>query len=407
MWKPKRYKAFYGGRGSAKSHSFATALVILAYQKPLRILCTREMQNSIKDSVKRLIDDKITAYGLTGFYESTETEIRGRNGSLFIFAGLKSNINSIKSMEAIDICWIEEANTVSQKSLDILIPTIRVEGSELWFSWNPVYDSDPVDKMFRGDNVPANAYVKKVSWRDNPFFSDVLKIELEHDKATNPAKYLHVWEGDYDKTMESKVLRRIKENSTAIAQDPVDGVDYVMGVDLARHVDWTVIIVFDVHSHKMVYMDRFNQIDWNLQRARIEAVARRYNNALVRIDATGVGDPISQDLERAGLRVAPYVFTNQSKKALVDNLSLKLESDDIKIIQVPELQDELSVFSYEVTTAGNIRYEAPQGKHDDTVMSLALAVWDLPPKQLKVYKDLLADDFTTTIYNEYGEPITI
>lgn len=401
-----RYKAFYGGRGSAKSHSFASALVLLGFKKPLRILCTREMQNSIKDSVKRLIDDKITEYKLTGFYESTESEIRGKNGTLFIFSGLKSNINNIKSMEGVDICWIEEASTVSQKSLDILIPTIRVEGSELWFSWNPVYDSDPVDKMFRGENVPGNAYVHRVSWRDNPYFSEVLKIELEHDKSTNLPKYQHVWEGDYDKTMDTKILRRIKENSTAVAQDPQDGVDYVIGVDLARHVDWTVIIVFDLHGHKMVYMDRFNQIDWNLQRARIEAVARRYNNALVRIDATGVGDPISQDLERAGLRVSPYVFTNQSKKALVDNLSLKLESDDIKLIQVPELQSELEVFSYEITASGNVRYEAPQGKHDDCVMALSLAVYDLPPKKHKVYKDLIVDDGLQAIYySEHGEPI--
>ncbi len=151
LFKPARYKAFYGGRGSAKSHSFATALLIQAGKEPLRVLCGREVQLSIKDSVKQLLDDKISALGMEGFYESTQHEIRGRNGSLFIFAGLgKMTTDQIKSMEGIDRAWIEEAQTVSASSLEILIPTIRKAGSELWFSWNPRHASDPVDQRFRG-----------------------------------------------------------------------------------------------------------------------------------------------------------------------------------------------------------------------------------------------------------------
>ncbi len=197
LFQPQRYKAYYGGRGSAKSHSFAAALVLLAAQRPLRILCAREIQKSIKDSVKRLIDDKIKACALEGFYTSTETEIRGKNGSLFLFSGLKSNIDSIKSMEGIDIVWIEEASRVSQNSLDVLIPTIRTEGSEIWFSWNPENELDPVDMMFRGRTPPTNSIVREVSWNDNPWFPEVLKKEMEFDRLNAPQKYIHVWNGGY------------------------------------------------------------------------------------------------------------------------------------------------------------------------------------------------------------------
>jgi hypothetical protein len=260
--------------------------------------------------------------------------------------------------------------------------------------------------MFRGQNPPSNAVIQRTSWRDNPFFTNVLKEELERDKATNLLKYQHIWEGEYDLSVEKRVLRRIKENATAIQREVVDGENYVVGVDLARHVDWTVLIVFDEATHKMVYFDRFNQIDWSLQKARIEAVARRYNNALVRIDATGVGDAISNDLERTGLRVKPFVLTNENKKNLIDNLAVKLEGDAIKIMQVPELISELETFSYEKTASGKIRYQAPEGQHDDCVIALAMAIWDLPEKQIKVYKDLLTDEDVDVRYNAYGEPIT-
>lgn len=199
---PHRYKAFFGGRGSAKSHSFATALVQLAVKSTLRILCAREFQKSIKDSVKRLVDDKIKNLGLDWFFESTDTEIRGKNGSLFLFSGLKTNIESVKSMEGINICWVEEANTVSQRSLDILIPTIRVEGSELWFSWNPESELDPVDIMFRGKVPPPDSVVQEVSYLDNPWFSDVLVKEMLFDKQTDLKKYNHVWLGGYKEVAE-------------------------------------------------------------------------------------------------------------------------------------------------------------------------------------------------------------
>lgn len=138
LFVPSRYKAFYGGRGSGKSHSVATALVLMAAERPLRVLAAREIQRSIRDSSKRLLDDRIAALDLAGAYRSTAEAIHGRNGSLFLFAGLRSNPESIKSMEGVDIAWVEEAASVSQRSLDILVPTVRKPGSELWFTWNPI-----------------------------------------------------------------------------------------------------------------------------------------------------------------------------------------------------------------------------------------------------------------------------
>jgi phage terminase large subunit len=147
-----RYLALAGGRGSGKSRTVASVLVILGSQSPLRILCTREVQKSIRDSVKRLLDDEIDRAGFRSMYTSTDTEIRGTNGTLFLFSGLHHNIDSIKSVEGIDICWCEESQTLSQVSLDTLIPTIRKPGSRIFFTWNPKDPKDPVENMFTRDS---------------------------------------------------------------------------------------------------------------------------------------------------------------------------------------------------------------------------------------------------------------
>ena len=143
LFKPKRYKAVYGGRGSGKSHSIARALMVMGMQKKLRIVCAREIQKSIKDSVHKLLSDLVQEYNLRDFYRVLETEIRGANGTEFIFRGLKHNTRDLKSLEGADIVWIEEAENVSDNSYEILIPTIRKEASEIWASFNVKNVSDP------------------------------------------------------------------------------------------------------------------------------------------------------------------------------------------------------------------------------------------------------------------------
>ena len=209
LFAPKRYKAAFGGRGSAKSHSFATALLTLGGMHKLRILCAREIQKSIKDSVKQLLDDKIDALGMSSFYDSINNEIRGENGTNFLFAGLGDHtVDTIKSFEGIDIAWIEEAQTISARSMEILIPTIRKPKSELWFSWNPRHQSDPVDMRFRGVTPPDNAFIERVNYNQNPWFSNVLKDEMSYDRITNPDRFGHIWLGDYEPSVIGAIWNR-------------------------------------------------------------------------------------------------------------------------------------------------------------------------------------------------------
>jgi len=201
--KPCRYKGAYGGRGSSKSWTFAIILLILASRSKLKILCGREYQNSIGDSVKSLLDDTIYRLGMDSFYDSKKTEIIGSNGSRFSFVGLRHDPQGVKSMEGIDIFWGEEANTITQESLDILVPTIRKEGSELWFSYNRKLVDEPVHALAdRPDSI-----FHKVNYPDNPYFPEVLRKEMEYDKENDYDKYLHVWEGEPQQLSDAMVFK--------------------------------------------------------------------------------------------------------------------------------------------------------------------------------------------------------
>lgn len=196
LFKPARYKVAYGGRGSGKSWGFARALLIQGAAKKMRILCTREVQKSIKDSVHKLLSDQIQALGLGAFYQVLETEIRGANGTEFLFAGLASHtVESIKSYEGVDVVWVEEAHKVTRKSWSILIPTIRKDGSEVWVTFNPELDDDETYKRFVA-NTPPGAVVVSVNYSDNPWFPSVLELERQHAEATLPEdEYLNIWAG--------------------------------------------------------------------------------------------------------------------------------------------------------------------------------------------------------------------
>lgn len=200
LFEPHRYKSFRGGRGSSKSWSIARALLIQGTTAALRVLCTREVQRSIKDSVHRLLSDQIEALGLQAYYEVLQTEIRGRpgtsaEGTLFVFSGLSDQTaDSLKSFEGIDRCWVEEAQVVSARSWQLLIPTIRKEGSEIWASWNPDLDTDPTWERFE-INPPPDCVRVEMNWRDNPWFPATLEQERLHLLRTDPVAYENVWEG--------------------------------------------------------------------------------------------------------------------------------------------------------------------------------------------------------------------
>jgi phage terminase large subunit len=208
LFEPKRYKVYYGGRGGAKSHNMARAMLILGMQSPKRILCARELQNSINDSVHRLLADIIAMHKLDDFYEVQKAAIKGKNGTEFIFKGLKYNAQEIKSTEGIDICWVEEAEKVSDASWELLIPTIRRPGSEIWISFNPKNPTDPTCQRFL-NNPTEDMLVRKVSWRDNPFFPEVLELERQKLKSTDPVAYAHIWEGEFDERRNGTVFANL------------------------------------------------------------------------------------------------------------------------------------------------------------------------------------------------------
>lgn len=249
LFEASRYKAIHGGRGGAKSRSVATALVLKAAQKAERVLCAREVQKSIKDSVKRLLDDEIERLGLRSFFTSTETEIRGANGSLFIFSGLKGNAASIKSLEGVTIAWVEEAQTISQASLDTLIPTIRATGSEIWFTWNPDQPSDPIDAMFRSDDIPPRSIVIEVNWNDNPWFPPELQAEMDYVRSRDIDKYNHIWLGQYRQNSEARIFKnwRVEEFETPANAEHRQGADFGFSIDpscLVRcHIDGRLLRV--------------------------------------------------------------------------------------------------------------------------------------------------------------------
>lgn len=207
LFKPARYKVAYGGRGGAKSWAFADALLIQCTQQSLRVLCAREFQNSIKDSVHQLLSDRIKAIGLDSHFDVQQTVIKGINGSQFAFEGLRHNVSKIKSYEGVDRVWVEEANKVSKASWETLIPTVRKERSEIWVSFNPELDTDETYKRFV-ITPPPNSQVKKVGWQDNPWFPEVLKIERDTLKARDPDAYLNIWEGNCRVTVDGAIYAR-------------------------------------------------------------------------------------------------------------------------------------------------------------------------------------------------------
>lgn len=237
LFKRARYKVFYGGRGGGKSWQLGTGLLLRGMQSKQRFLCAREYQNSIADSVHKLLSDIIDRYGWGSFYTVTKDRITGRNGSEFIFCGLHHNVQEIKSKEGIDVCWVEEAHNVSAESWAVLIPTIRKDGSEIWISFNPQRRDDPTYDFVlhpRPDSI-----VKKVNWNDNPFFPAALEAERRYMLEVDPEGYRHVWEGETVVLSDALVFNRKFETRTF---DTPSDARFYFGADWGFSRDPSVLI---------------------------------------------------------------------------------------------------------------------------------------------------------------------
>ncbi|TQE93018.1 MAG: PBSX family phage terminase large subunit [Spiribacter salinus] len=203
---PARYRGAYGGRGSGKSFSFAKMLAVRGYAEPLRILCGREIQNSIKDSSQQEVIRAIESEPfLNAHYSYGESFIRGANGTEFLFKGLRHNYQQIKSTSGINICWVEEAEHVSEASWEVLIPTVREPGSEIWLTWNPESEDSATHRRFI-KSPPSDSRIVKLNWRDNPWFPDELEYERQRDQERDPDRYQHIWEGETITRTEAQIL---------------------------------------------------------------------------------------------------------------------------------------------------------------------------------------------------------
>lgn len=240
LFEKSRYKVLYGGRGGAKSWGVARALLILAAKDPLRVLCAREFQTSLKDSVHKLLCDQIQALGLETFYDVTQATIRGKNGSEFNFVGLKNNVANVKSYEGVDICWVEEAQTVSRSSWNTLGPTIRKQDSEIWITFNPELETDETFQRFVV-HAPDNAIVQKINWSDNPWFPNTLREEKDQLKARDLQAYNNVWEGLCRVTVDGAIFAEQMQQAefdgriTKVPFDPTKPVHAVFDLGWADH----------------------------------------------------------------------------------------------------------------------------------------------------------------------------
>lgn len=248
LLKPSRYKGAWGGRGSGKSHFFAELLIERSIAEKLDIVCVREVQDTLSQSVKKLLEEKIAALDVGHLFDIQRDTIKSPKGGQIIFRGMQNfNADNIKSLEGYDVAWVEEAQSLSQRSLDLLRPTIRKENSELWFSWNPSQATDPVDVLLRGDNPPPDAIVVKANYRDNPWLPKVLRDEIEYDQKRDPDKFAHIWLGEYIRNSEARVFKNWRIEDFEIDKSAI----LRQGADWGFSVDPTVLVQCWIEGRKL------------------------------------------------------------------------------------------------------------------------------------------------------------
>ncbi|MCP3709737.1 PBSX family phage terminase large subunit [Paraburkholderia sp. CNPSo 3274] len=246
-----RYLGAHGGRGSGKSHFFGELAIERSVMEKFDLVCVRENQKSLDQSVKKLLEAKIESMNAGYYFDVQDAKIKSIHGGLIIFQGMQNHTaESIKSLEGFDASWVEEAQTLSQKSLDMLRPTIRKPLSQLWFSWNPRFETDPVDALLRSENPPPDSRVIEANFADNPKFPDVLRSEMEYDKRRDPDKYVHIWLGGYQQSSEARVFRnwRIEE-----FERPA-GTIFRLGADWGFSVDPSVLVRCSMEGNAL-YID--------------------------------------------------------------------------------------------------------------------------------------------------------
>jgi phage terminase large subunit len=273
LFTPSRYKIIYGGRGSGKTKNVALALILKAYQKPLSILCGREYQKSLEDSVMRELANAITTLNLQKYFDVQHNCIKGKNGSYFAFTGFAKNPESLKSLSDFDICWIEEADTVSKNSWTTLVPTFRKNTSEIWATLNPKMKDDFIyGEFIATDTPPRNAIIVKVNYNDNPYFPQVLEDDRLEMLIRDPDLYKHVWEGEILELSSSRVFPHVSIEdmddiiyTTHPRPEPNYGLDFGLSVDpavlaetyLFNHNGQDTVYIKEIWYRKNLHVDEY------------------------------------------------------------------------------------------------------------------------------------------------------
>ena len=337
-----RYKCYYGGRGGGKSESIGRALLILASKSKKRILCTREVQNSIKDSVYKLLVDLIKLYKLPCFTITQET-IKHLNGSEFIFKGLYNNTDSLKSLHDIDIAWVEEAQTITKYSLDLFLPSIRANNSQIWFSFNRITKNDPVWTDLCA-NPSGNTLVKNVNWNDNPYFPQVLDDERLRCLKYKPDDYAHIWEGEPEDTLNCSVVKYFtKEN--------IKKINYQPEMDLHLTCDFNVDPMMWALAHKtankIFFFDEI-VIENTTSRLAIQEFINRYkgHKGKIIINGDASGDSRSTQSEFSNYATIINELCNHFPS---DNVTVKIRRKN------PPITSRVNAFNNRVQTDGGTR----------------------------------------------------
>ena len=378
-----RYKGAKGGRGSAKSHFFAECLIEDCVREHIRSACLREFQTSIKESVKQLLEDKIRKFRLESIFHITEKEIVGPNDSLIIFKGLRNHTaSSIKSLEGFNRAWVEEAQTISQRSLDILYPTFR-SGSQLSFSWNAFSKDDPVDKFFEENKGDPDFQLIEVTYRDNPWFPDELRRDMLRDKRRDPERYAHVWLGQYLTNSEARVFKNWEINGF----DTPEKTTFYHGADWGFSVDPTVLVrCFLDESGTRLFIDRevykvgceidhtpklFDSLDPESPRE-----ARKW-----RIVADSARPETISYMRRNGYD--KIVGAKKGKDSVKDGIEFLKNYDIIVHPRCKYTIDELSMYSYKVDKLTEQVLPELEDKKNHVIDSLRYAVEGIRRKKAK------------------------
>ncbi|MGH1470161.1 MAG: PBSX family phage terminase large subunit [Cellvibrionaceae bacterium] len=322
-----RYKVMYGGRGSSKSWSVARKLLLIGVQRKVLVLCTRELQKSIKQSVHRLLRDQIEMMELRDFYTITDTSIKGLNGTEFIFMGIKFNTSEIKSTEGVDICWIEEAENLSETSWDTIDPTIRKEGSEIWITFNPRFKFDYLYQLFVVQTPPPNSWVEKVNYEDNPYFTGPLVAQMEHMKEEDYEKYLYVFRGELKQLAEGAIFGRqviSMKKEGRVRNIPIEpSVEVHTFWDLGKNDHTAIWFMQNVGSeYRMIdyYENRLQDIDHycRIIKEKNYLYGRHYMPHDVEVELLGMTKNRKTQFEEGGIRPIEVVPRIRAKNEAIE-----------------------------------------------------------------------------------------